>query len=248
MKLHLYLVIFSFLSFSIANAQIVEPSAGVDKHMLQIEMESQYAIQKEGTEKQVSWSIPSVLFRYGLFNTLELQLNAPLVREDLYENDHLIHSLNKFDHVQIGLSVNLWKQKNILPEAALMARIILPFKDDLGYSTLGKIVALNLSNTITEKLSFNYNIGYAYETDVTNSGYYIANLTYDLNPKIHFFIENFSDFDDNMVASQNLNVGGGYNIKENLCVDFSVANGLNHSLFYTALLVTWQIDTKKNKH
>ncbi|RXP59399.1 hypothetical protein EC396_04950 [Lutibacter sp. HS1-25] len=213
--------------------------------MLQIEMEGQYAIQKEGKTKQVAWSIPSLLFRYGLSNAVELQLNAPLIREHLYENDHLIHSLNKFDHVQLGLSVNLWKQKNILPAAAIMGRIILPFENNLKINTLGKIVSLNFSNTINEHFSLNYNIGYAYETDATKSGYYIANLSYNLNSKIHFFLENFADFNKEMIVSQNLNLGGGYNIKNNLSIDYSIAKGLNHNLFYTSLLVTWQINTQK---
>ena len=218
---------------------------GVDKYILQIEMEGQYAIQKEDITKQVSWCIPSILFRYGLSNSLELQLNAPIIKEDLYENDHLIHSLNKFDYLQIGASLNLWKQKKVLPEAAIMARIILPLENDLSYNSLGKIISLNLSNTLNERLSFNYNIGYVSETDSSNSGYYIANLSYELNSKTHFFIENFADFDNEMVISQNLNVGGGFAINENMGLDFSVANGLNHSLFYTSMLFTWSIDTKK---
>lgn len=245
MKLPQILTLFLLLFCAISNAQIVEPSSAVNKHLLQIETEAQYAIQKEGAEKQVAWSIPSLLFRYGLFNGLELQLNAPLIKEELYENDHLIHSLNKFDHIQVGLSVNLWQQQKFLPEAAIMARFIVPFTQELQYNAIGKIVALNLSNQLNNKFTLNYNIGYVSETESEDSGYYIVNLSYTLNSKFYFFVENFADFSQHSKAFQNLNVGGGYSINEKMNLDFSVANGLNHSLFYTGLIFTWQINTKK---
>ena len=57
-------------------------------------------------------------------------------------------------------------------------------------------------------------------------------------------MENFSDF-DNSVSSQNLNMVGDYNFNNNLSLDCSVANGLNHHLFYMSLLFTWVINTKK---
>jgi len=228
--------------------QIVEPSSGVNKHTLQIEMEAQYAVQKEGNEKNVDWTLPSILFRYGLFKGVELQLNAPLVRAEMYENDHLIHNLNTFEHIQIGASVDLWKQHKLLPEAAIFGRFIVPFEKDLEYNTIGKIIALNFSNVIIEDLLLSYNIGFVHETQNVNSGYYIINLGYNLNPKIHFFVENYADYNKSEIVSQNLNVGLGYNFKENLSLDLSVANGLNHSLFYTGLIFTWALNTKNNKN
>ena len=237
-------ILLALLFTSISFAQVVEPSSSVDKHIFQMEFEGQYAIQKEENETMKAWSIPSALFRYGLFKGVELQLNAPLIKEKLYENDHLVHSLNKFDNIQLGLSVNLWKQKNVLPEAAFMARTIVPFEAGLE---LGTVLALNMSNAISEKLAFNYNIGFVHETNGENVGYYVLNLTYNLNSKIHFFLENIADFNNEMVISQNLNTGAGYNFKDNVTLDFSIANGLNHSLFYTGLIFTWAINTKKKE-
>jgi hypothetical protein len=112
----LFLLIFNFTVYS----QTVEPSASVDKNILQIELESLYSIQKEGSEEMKSWSIPSALLRYGLTNTIELQFNAPLIKENLYEDDHLVHSLHKFDDIQVGFAVNLWELQKIFPEASLI--------------------------------------------------------------------------------------------------------------------------------
>ena len=182
-----------FLYLNIA-AQTVEPSASVDKNTLQIELESLYSIQKEGSEKMKSWSIPSALLRYGLTNTIELQFNAPLIKENLYKDDHLIHSLHKFDDIQIGLAVNLWEQHKIVPETSLMVRAIVPIKSGIRLNTIGHVISLNLSNKLTNKLSLNYNIGLVTELQNSTGGFHIVNLCYLLNSKTHFFIENFGDF------------------------------------------------------
>ncbi|MBI9040281.1 transporter [Lutibacter sp.] len=229
-----------------AISQTVEPSAAINKNTLQFEIESLYTIQKEETMEMKSWSIPSALFRIGLLKGFEFQINTPIIKEELWENDHLIHSLNKFDDIQAGFSINLWKEKNSFPEASIMIRAILPTDSEFKLSKLGKICSLNFSNTLSEKLSINYNFGYAIETDASKSGFYIANFTYKLSDKIHFFAENFGDFTNHKLISHNLNIGGGYNFSNNFAFDLSVANGINHHMFYVGGIVTYVINTKKS--
>lgn len=235
------IILINFQSFS----QTVEPSSAIDKSILQIELESLYTIQKEDSKKMKSWSIPSALFRYGFLEGYELQLNTPIIKEKLWENDHLIHSLNKFDDIQVGFSVNLWKQQKFIPEASLMVRAILPTDSKFELNKIGKICSLNLSNSISQKFSFNYNIGYVLETDDSKSGFYIANIGFEANSKLHFFIENFGDFTNKKLMSHNINTGVGYNFNEKLILDVSVANGLNHNMFYVGGILTYVLNTKK---
>lgn len=227
-------------------SQTVEPSAAVTKNTLQIEIESLYTVQKEDNIKLTSWSIPSALFRFGVFKGIEIQLNTPIIKEKLWEKDHLIHSLNKFDDIQVGFSVNLWSEQNLIPEASLMVRAIVPTDSKFTFNSFGKICSLNFSNSITENLTLNYNIGYAVETDQSKSGFYIANVSYEASNKIHFFVENFGDFNNTKLISHNLNIGGGYNFSDNCAFDISVANGLNHNLFYVGGILTYIINTKRN--
>jgi len=223
---------FLFLICSLySNSQTVEPSISVE--------------QKEGSEKMKSWSIPSVLLRYGLTNNFELQFNAPLVKENLYEKDHLIHSLHKFDDMQVGFAVNLWTQHKILPEASLMVRAIVPINNGIRFKEIGKIISLNLSNKLTHKLTFNYNIGVVTEAESNSSGFYITNFCYAISSKTRFFIETFGDFSKHYKTSHNINIGGGYSLKENLCVGVTIANGINHNLFYAGFILNWAINTKK---
>jgi hypothetical protein len=228
-------------------SQTAEPSATINKSILQIEIESTYSIHKVGTEKTTSWTIPNTLFRYGLLNGFELQMNIPIIKEHFWENDHLIASLNRFADLQVGFSVDLWKEKKLLPEAAIMIRVILPADDKFALGAIGKIVSLNFSNKISEKLSFNYNIGHLEQTDSSSSCFYIANMSYLMNSKLHFFIENFGDFHNKKLMSHNLNIGGGYNFTDKLILDITVNKDLNKDLFYAGGRITWIIDTKKTK-
>lgn len=227
-------------------SQTAEPSAVINKNILQIEIESTYSIQKVEYEKMTTWSIPNTLFRYGLLNGFELQVNIPIIKEQLWENDHLVQSLNKFDNLQVGFSVDLWKEKKLLPEASIMVRAILPTDHKFTIDNIGKIVSINFSNKISENLMFSYNIGHAEKTDSSSSYFYIANMTYLINSKLHFFVENFGDLHHSRIMSHNINLGGGYNFTNKLILDISVNNGLNQNLFYAGGRLTWIINTKKN--
>ena len=237
-------VVFVLVQGAHIMCQTVEPSTGIDDEFLQIELESIYSIQKEGTEKNTAWSIPSLLVRYGLTSSIELQVNVPVVKEQLYNDDHLIHELYKFDDMQLGVSVNLWEQKQLVPEAALMYRIIIPANIQFNINNLGHILSLNLSHQIGSKFSFTNNIGFVDELNNKTTGFYISNLSYELNPKVHFFVENFGDFNSSKFISTNINIGGGYNINTYLSIDLSMARGINHDLFYVGGILTWVFNTR----
>lgn len=241
---NLAFVVFVLVQGAHKMSQTVEPSTGIDDEFLQIELESIYSIQKEGTEKNTAWSIPSLLIRYGLTSSIELQVNVPVVKEQLYNDDHLIHELYKFDEMQLGLSVNLWEQKQLVPEAALMYRIIIPANIQFNINNLGHILSLNLSHQIGSKFSFTNNIGFVDELNNKTTGFYISNLSYVLNPKVHFFVENFGDFNSSNFISTNINIGGGYNINTDLSIDLSMARGINHDLFYVGGILTWVFNTR----
>ena len=224
-----------------SNAQTAEPSAGVSKNTLQIELESLYAVEKENTNKTTSWSTPNALFRYGLSNKVELQLNTPLVKENIYENNILAESNHQFEGIQVGLSLNLWEQKKLLPEAALMVRAIVP---TTGGGNMGKLFSLNLSNSFAEKWLFNYNIGYVVETDNSSTGFFIGNLSYEMNDTVHFFVETFGDFNKSQFENNTINTGVGFNIGDAYVLDFSVAKGLSQDMYYFGGIFTWVLNTK----
>lgn len=239
MRLSIYTGLFLVL-VSVSNfAQTVEPSAVVERKVLQLELESLYVMEKDGLDRYDSWSIPSLLMRYGLDKNVELQLNVPYLRESRFEDDDMVSSRTFLDNVQMGLSVNLWESNHILPQAAIMARALIPVYDNENQE-VGTLLALNLSNTLTQQLSLNYNIGWVHDTG-GNSGYYIANLSYDITPTTHTFVEFFGSTYDKIQMNHNINSGIGFNLGNAFCLDLSVANGLNHDMMFFGGVLTYQL-------
>jgi hypothetical protein len=220
--------------------QTVEPSKALEKSKLQLEFESLYLIEKDGAQKVNSWSIPSVLMRYGLNNAIELQLNVPYLKEKKYEDENELSSRTFFDNVQAGISVNLWSEKGLLPEAAVMARALIPIYD-YQIGKIGTLLALNLSNTISEQLSLNYNLGWIADEE-GDSGYYIANLSWEMSPTVHAFVEFFGGICNHTGIDHNINSGIGFNLGRSFCLDFSVAKGLNQQMMFFGGILTYQLD------
>ncbi len=223
--------------------QTVEPSRNVEKNNLQLEFETNYSVENETVNKTTSWNIPNILIRYGISDNIELQLHSPFTKVRCFENSQLISNIFEFNEIEFGVSVNLWKQNKLIPETAIMARMVSPTKE-FKRNTIGNIVSLNFSNVISNNMSFNYNIGTATDIDKNTYGFYVMNISYELNPKAHFFIENTGIFNKN-TESNCLGTGFGFNLNSSLAIDFSMAHSLNNKMYYTGAIVTWVINTHK---
>jgi hypothetical protein len=231
---------FILLMFSIpVNSQTVEPSSGVDPRTLQLEFESLYLVEREQSEQVSSWSIPSVLTRYGLSRSVEVQFNVPLLREAVYEQERMVSSRTFFDKVQAGVAVNLWREKGWLPEAALMARALIPVYE-FDTSEVGSVLSLNLSNRLTESLSLNYNLGWIYEEEP--SGYYITNLSWEISDRMHSFVELFGSTNFPGPMTHCINAGIGFNFADSFCLDLSMASGLNCDMMFFGGIFTYQLN------
>ena len=224
--------------------QTVEPSAAVGKDILQLEFETLYSVEKSATLKNTTWNIPNVLVRYGLSDNVELQLHTPFTKDRCFENNGLTSTIFSFKEVELGVSLNLWGQRNIRPEAAILVRAI-SATESFGFKEIGNMVSLNFSNTIGQKFTLGYNIGTTTDLDKHTSGFYVLNLDYAPNPKIHFFVENTVNFNWDSMRSNCIGLGAGFKMGGNLFVDFSAAKSLLHDMFYTGAIVTWAINAKK---
>ena len=98
MRLYLLTSVTLFLCTWVNFSQTVEPAIAVERRMLQLELESLYVMEKEGAENVNSWSIPSVLIRYGLSNTVELQLNIPYLKEIILKHFQILRMIFQIFH------------------------------------------------------------------------------------------------------------------------------------------------------
>jgi hypothetical protein len=223
--------------------QTVEPSRNVAKHNLQLEIETTYSVEKESKNKTTSWNIPNILIRYGLSNNFELQFHTPFTKERCFENNQLTSNIFKFEEMEFGASVNLWKQNKIIPETAVMARLVLPTKN-FNSNGFGNIISLNFSNVIWNNISLNYNVGSTTNLNKNTFGFYIVNFSYQSTNNLRFFIENSGMFNKN-TESNCLGTGFGTNLSHSIGIDFSIAKSLKNNMFYSGAIITWVINTNK---
>lgn len=224
--------------------QTVEPSTAVGKGTLQLEFETLYSVEKSTALKNTTWNIPNILIRYGLSDKIELQLHTPFTKDRCFENNGLTSTIFSFKEVELGVSYNLWGQKNIRPEVAIMVRAIAA-TESFGFKEIGNMVSLNFSNAIGQKFTLGYNLGTTTDLDKHTTGFYVLNLDYAPNAQTHFFVENTVNFNLDSMQSNCIGLGVGFKLGENLSVDFSAAHSLLHDMFYTGAIVTCAINTKK---
>lgn len=91
-------------------SQAAEPSRGVRRKTLQIEIEVQFANEKEGMNSLDTWMVPNTLLPYGISNRFELQLNSTYLGERFQDANNLTYTSHRFDDTPIGTSINLWSQ------------------------------------------------------------------------------------------------------------------------------------------
>lgn len=223
--------------------QTVEPSRNVQRNNLQLEFEINYSVENEFANKTTSWNIPNILIRYAISDNVELQLHSPFTKVRCFENSQLISNIFEFKEIELGVSVNLWKQNKLVPETAIMARMVSPTKE-IKSSAIGNIISINFSNVISNKMSLNYNIGTTTDIDKNAYCFYIMNISYEHNPKVHFFIENTGIFNENL-ESNCMGAGFGFNLNSSFAIDFSIANSLNNKMYYAGAILAWVINTNK---
>lgn len=244
LKTFYFFVLITFLFLFKLNAQTVEPSSGINKKAIQFEIETLYAVEQASSTKTTSWNVPNVLVRYGLTNNIELQAHSPFTKERCFVDNQLTSNVFKFEEFEMGASINLWKQHKLIPEAALMARVILP-TSSFKPNHVGNIVSLNFSHLVSNKFLLNYNIGTTTNLDKYTTGFYVVNVTYQKTPNLRFFIENNVGFTFDKTESNCLGIGFGVNVSNSFSIDYSIAKSLKSNMYYTGVIAAWVINTNK---
>ncbi|MGB7842061.1 MAG: hypothetical protein WBL21_04680 [Salinimicrobium sp.] len=233
----IHLLLPGLFSFQL-HSQTVEPSSTVGRSQIQTELATSFSqLDVNGTTTQ-SWA-PGTLFRYGVSNMVELQLNFQAIQEKLVEVDKPVFSEVSFQNPEVGLAIHLWEEKGIIPEASIMTRIGIPYERPFSPSGLEGILALNLSQAVYNNLVFNYNVGFLYIERFVESVFLVSNLSFEPVSKFHFFIENVVDKNRQGDLSGSLAAGGGYNFSESVILDLSAGNNLHDPGLFAGLILTW---------
>ncbi len=207
-----------------------ESAVVVPIRSLQIETGFLFEGDNTNSIRQNSFNYNTTLFRYGLFDRMELRLGfAFLSVQDNVNTDSLTTS-SGFAPLYTGFKILVFEERGLIPQIAFLGGLVLPFTaaKEFKASYAAPVMRFAFSNTLSEDLSLGYNLGAEWYGDSAIPDYfYSVSLGYSLNPKLGSFIEIFGFVPEQGEASHLVDAGFTYLIRHNFQVDVSGGLGLN---------------------
>ncbi|MGV3459634.1 MAG: transporter [Flavobacterium sp.] len=223
MKNLFILTCFFICSFAFAQAEITtdrpdqtETAVIVPKGRFQAEAGFTHTRETADSDE---FSVPSTLWKYGVNDVLELRL----VTEFAFykEDDSIARGLKP---VIVGLKVNLWHEKGILPETSLITQLQLPKlgSKDFTARLLAPDIRMLFQNTINDKIEIGYNTGAIWDgEDETPSYEYTFSPSYKVSNKMKVFFESFAYLLPHERPDHWVDAGFMFLLSKNLQLDFA---------------------------
>ena len=210
-----------------------ESSSTLLKGSLQIESGILLGSAKDAFFSERVLQIPSVLWRYGITNGIEIRL---LTEFASVKNKMSNMTINGISDLQIGAKIQLFKKEEFNTEIAFLSHAIVPSaKDELSLNKFGVINKLAVSHELNNAIGLGYNIGYDYFGSGNGNFTYSLALGFAISNKIGFYVEPYGEVIELENYLANFNTGFTYLLKENSQLDVSFGTGINHSMKYVSL-------------
>ena len=217
-----------------------ESSAVVPPGYVQVETGWSLSRNQEGGIRTNTHAFPGTLFRIGALDRMELRLAYGGALWEQTREAGQSSNLSGSGDMGIGAKLYFWEEQDWLPETALLVGVSLPVgKEQFSSGRADPSFRFNLSHTLSDRLSFGYNLGATWEStlDETNDRdtlslfNYTAVLGIGLNERAGLFVEAFGDIPFNAQGGPRNSLDGGftYLIRDNLQIDGSAGIGLSYS-------------------
>ncbi len=188
-----------------------------------IQVESGIAIEKEQSNV-------NTLFRFGMFNGVELRLNSNYLIND--QMSSLIKS--SFTDFEVGAKFRIQDDEDKKTKIGFLTHISIPTAPEIfsnnEYGLLNRFI---VSHDISESDQIAYNIGY--NKFKNYGGELVYTLVYSKGfNSFGMFIELFGN-ESSDLSILNFDSGITYQLDKNKQLDISFARGLNNELFYFSI-------------
>ena len=188
-----------------------------------IQVESGIAIEKEQSNV-------NTLFRFGMFNGVELRLNSNYLIND--QMSSLIKS--SFTDFEVGAKFRIQDDEDKKTKIGFLTHISIPTAPEIfsnnEYGLLNRFI---VSHDISESDQIAYNIGY--NKFKNYGGELVYTLVYSKGfNSFGMFIELFGN-ESSDLSILNFDSGITYQLDKNKQLDISFAKGLNNELFYFSI-------------
>lgn len=204
--------------------QTESPNA-IPKGFLQIETGSGFESFKDNNIKTEDLTLNTTLIRYGLLENLELRLGWDFVEGSTKINGNKLNNITSgFSPLLIGIKMGITEEKGASPEIGLLLHTSHPFfaGEDYKIQSTGVDFRFAFSHTLNEKSSLAYNLGMAWDGEITSANYvYTLVYGYSFSDKIGTYIELYGDLPEGNKANHFWDAGITYLVSNNFQLDIS---------------------------
>lgn len=215
-----------------------EASSIVPVNSLQIEMG--LISQRTSQDEAKSLAFPSTLLRYSFNEVIELRVYN---QYETHFSTNQNGSPQGFSDLEIGGKFQVFKRNTCATEVAFLTHAVLPTaKETLSNKSLGVISKLSISHLLSNTLSLGYNLGHSF-LDTIHSFTYSLALGLSITDKVGCYIEPYGSCFETGFVESNFDGGITYLLRQNIQLDASYGFGLNHTMSYISLGLSWNITT-----
>ena len=188
-----------------------------------VQIEHGFGIAGDGAVKT---SASSTLFRYGLFNFLELRLETDFIHTNA---TGFAHATTELQPVIVGAKVPLWEEKRWIPKTSILLYAGWPFLAARSFRNFDvqRGMRIAFQNNLSQTISWGYNAGIEWDGQ-NSSPYYLYTFSNGINftKKLYGFVEAFGFINKVELPQHSLDAGLSYLAGNNCKLDISSAVGL----------------------
>ena len=207
-----------------------ESAVVVPLKSLQIETGFLFEGDNTNSVRQNSFNFNSTLFRYGLFDRMELRLGLAFLSVKDNVNTDSLKTSKGFAPLYTGFKILVIEERGLIPQIAFLGGMVLPFTaaKEFKANYAAPVMRFAFSNTLSDDLSLGYNLGAEWYGDSAIPDYYYSvSLGYSINPKLGSFIESYGHIPGEGDAAHLVDAGFTYLVRNNFQLDISGGLGLN---------------------
>lgn len=198
-----------------------------------LQVETGFVYEKDHDHNIIStnYTYNTTLIKYGVNEHFELRFITEYLGERQRIGGEINSKIEGLSPLALGVKIKLADEKGFWPQAAMIGHISLrsgskEFTPDYTVADF----RFTLAHTISEKISFSYNVGAEWSGANENPEaifLYTAALGYALSPKIGAFVESYSFFPERSKADHRFDGGITYKFTPVIQWDASAGVGLS---------------------